>query len=363
MRELRFIIALSIVAIFNTSCNKKETGKEKVSDNIIHIEDSIHYSIPELARLCDELKLDIQKVNIGDCNLHVEIEGDGIPIVLINGGPGGTHHGFHPNFSKISKNHKIIYYDQRGTGLSDFKKGKGYSFEQAVNDLENLRVQLDIQKWVVCGFSYGGGLAQFYSAKYPENVLRMILISSLPLFESKNFVSEQEIHLSELEKKKKNELIKEFINGKLKMKSFLYNLDLNGDWKRQNYYKPSKKEMIRKALYEWINDKNFNSDMSASYALYDFKGIFKDCPIPTIIFEGKNDLTWGSKKANVFRLNHPNAKYVLFEHSAHAPHKDEPKKFFSELRKFTTTLQPSSMDQINEWKARILRKLELNNSK
>lgn len=346
--------------VVNLACTNNHEDKEVASDGIIHLEDTIHYSIPNLPRLCNDLELDIQNVNIGDCNLYVEMEGSGIPIVLINGGPGGTHHSFHPAFSKIKSNHKIIYYDQRGTGLSDFEKGKGYSFIQAVDDLENLRIKLNISKWVVCGFSYGGGLAQFYTARYPENVLGMVLISSLPLFENKAFINEQEKYLSQIEKDKKNEIIKIYLNGKLKMKPFLYNLTLNGDWKRQNYYKPSKEEMIRSALYEWINDDDFNSVMSESYSTYNFKRVFDNCPIPTLILEGKNDLTWGTKKANVFKSNHPNAKYVSFEHSAHNIFMDEPEKFFLTLNEFTASLeQPVSPLLVNHWKAEVLRKLEL----
>jgi len=358
-RHLKGII--SMIILVNMSCEDTVLNKEIASDRIVHIEDSIHYSIPKLPRLCNYTENDIQAVNIGDCNLFVEIEGSGIPIVVINGGPGGTHHSFHPTFSKIKNNHKIIYYDQRGTGQSDFEKGEGYSFKQTIDDLENLRVKLNISKWAVCGFSYGGGLAQFYTALHPENVLGMVLISSLPLFESNDFVDQQEKYLSQLEKDKKNEIIKEFINGKLKMKPFLYNLALNGDWKRQNYYKPSKEEMVRSSLYEWINDKDFNSLMSESYAAYNFKGVFDDCPIPTIIFEGEKDLTWGTKKATIFKANHPNAEYVLFEHSAHQIFIDEPEKFFSKLNNFTTSIQPSSPDLVNEWKERISRQLELQN--
>lgn len=355
------IVLLVVVTMVNLSCAKKLVHKEIASDNIIHIEDTIHYSVPELPRICNELELDTLTVNIGNCNLYVEFEGEGIPIVLVNGGPGGTHHYFHPNFSKIKNDHKIIYYDQRGTGQSDFEKGNGYSFEQAVDDLENLRIQLGISKWVVCGYSYGGGLAQFYSIKYPENVLGLVLISSLPLLENKNFIDEQEKYLSELEKNKKNEIIKEFINGKLEMKAFLYNLALNGDWKRQKYYKPSKEEMIRSALYEWVNDEDFNSKMSKSYSKYNFKNVFDNCPIPTIIFEGKQDLTWGSKKAAIFKANHPNAQYFLFEHSAHQIFISEPKEFFSVLSNFTASIKPSSQGLINAWKEQISGKFELHN--
>ena len=188
--KIRQLLLLAIL-IF-TSCNKSVPNSETVFDNISHIEDKIHYEVPRLERLCDSLELIKIYIDIGECKLFCEIEGEGTPLVLINGGPGGTHHYFHPWFTNVSKHHKIIYYDQRGTGLSDFKKGEGYSFNQAIEDLEKLRLELGIQKWIVCGYSYGGGLAQRYALKYKESVLGMILISSLPMLPNETFNDDQE---------------------------------------------------------------------------------------------------------------------------------------------------------------------------
>mgnify|MGYP001797879117 FL=1 len=99
---------------------------------------------------------------------------------------------------------------------------------------------------------------------------------------------------------------------------------LNGDWKRQNFHKPTEEQMIRSALYEWVNDRNFNSIMSKSAKQYEFKGLFKNCPLPILLMEGKYDLTWGSEKAVIFRQEFPNAKYAFFEDSGHGIFKDEP---------------------------------------
>jgi pimeloyl-ACP methyl ester carboxylesterase len=50
----------------------------------------------------------------------------------------------------------IIYYDQRGCGISEYRDGKGYSVDQAVDDLERLRETLKIKQWSVLGHSYVG---------------------------------------------------------------------------------------------------------------------------------------------------------------------------------------------------------------
>lgn len=352
-----FLSTFLIAAFHVVWCQDAQNGQETVLDSITHLEDRIYYVVPELPRLCDSVDSVKERVDIGGCSLFVEMEGDGIPVVLINGGPGGTHHYFHPWFSGIRENHRVIYYDQRGTGLSDFNPQKGYTFRQAVEDLEKLRKKLKIPQWVVCGFSYGGGLAQMYSATYPEHVLGMVLISPLPLFESEHFVSEQEKYFSEPEKKKKNDLVREYLKGSLSLEAFIYNLRLNGDWKRQNYYKPSEDEMIRTALYEWVNDADFNSVMSEDCGRYDLRGVFENCPLPTLIYEGRNDLTWGGKKAASFKDSHPLAKLIVFEDAAHMVFRDVPAEFFSSLTKFTRSIQPPERAQVLAWKEQIAKKL------
>ena len=124
-----------LLLFFFLSCGRTEQIRETVQDRVLHLEDSIHNSVPSLPMLCDELNYSSQYEDIDGCKLYVEIKGEGIPIVLINGGPGGTHHTFHPWFTELEENHKVIYYDQRGTGQSDFEAGDGYSFTQAIRDL------------------------------------------------------------------------------------------------------------------------------------------------------------------------------------------------------------------------------------
>lgn len=325
--------------------SQKRAGRERAMDRIVHVEDGIIRDIPQVPRLCDSMAIQKGKIDIGDCNLYCEQEGEGIPLVLINGGPGGTHHCFHPHFSRAKDFARIIYYDQRGCGLSDYKPDKGYTVNQAVDDLERLRKALGIDQWVVLGFSYGGILAQCYTTKYPQNVKGLVMVASSLGFLDLSPSRDQEF-ISDQEREKLDQIRR---TPGLSMAQAIYNLHLNGDWKRQNYYRPSREDLARMALYEWVHDKDFRNPGPSENEV-DLLGIFECCPIPTLILEGKWDMTWSADKPQRFKKNHPNARLVIFNESAHSIFQDEPEAFFAELRHFLSELPAISDNGLTKWK-------------
>jgi len=368
-RHTRYTLVLGLILFLVFSCSKSKEpdlpemdpeDRESILDRNVFIEPELITDIPQVERWCDRLDLKKHRINVGDAKLYVEEEGSGMPLVLINGGPGGTHHYFHPWFSKAKKYARVIYYDQRGCGLSDFEPGEeGYSVHQAVEDLDAIRRALEIDKWVVLGYSYGGFLAQYYTVNYPENAAGLILVGSSPGMRADTGKSRQSQFLSEEEKARLKEIQKEVrklsekndFSRKELIQIILYNNFLNGDWKRQHFYKPFKERLAQIALYEWDHDENFNSIMSRSKGTVDLSGVFDKCPIPTLIMEGKYDLTWGKKKPKVLKGNHPNAEMVFFENAGHGIYNEDPKRFFSVLKDFIKNLPDVPEEDIAAYRA------------
>jgi Predicted hydrolases or acyltransferases (alpha/beta hydrolase superfamily) len=344
----------------------------------VNIEDEIVMDLPAVPPYCDELDLDARYVNIGDCNLYIEEEGEGVPMVILHGGPGSTHHDFHPHFSRAKNFAKVIYYDQRGCGFSDYEPGEGgYSVEQAVNDLEKLRQALGIEKWIVLGHSYGGYLAQRYAIEYPESVMGLILVTAMPGLRDTvglegvvhkleptrqyDYISEEEMkRMKEIRAEISNLVKEEKIPPEKAVEIWLYNNQLNGDWKRQNFYRPTEEEMTRSALYGWKHDgvfnefflgrPGFNWIMSMDAGKVDLEGAFEDCPMPTLIIEADWDLTWNTDKPQKMQENHPGSEMVVFQSSGHSPFADDPEKFFNLLEEFVTTLPEISQKDVLKWK-------------
>jgi len=346
-------LALVVLAVLTVSCStepalQEPTHGESILDKTSHVEPRLLTEIPAALRWCDRITgLEKRRINVGDAELYVEVEGQGTPIVLINGGPGGTHHYFHPWFSRLKKNAAVVYYDQRGCGLSDFKSGeKGYSVEQAVEDLDAVRKALGFKKWIVLGYSYGGFLAQLYTVLHPENVAGLVLLGASPGMRADDGPSRQDEFVTEAERTRMKELrpeLREYAKAhdlpRQKMIELsIYNNFINGDWKRQNFYRPSPERLAQGALYEWVNDNNFNGILGQTEGRWDFTGAFVKNPIPTLILEGKWDLTWGEKKRVNLQGNHPGSQMVVFENAGHGIYDEAPDEFFRVLKKFITDL-------------------------
>jgi proline iminopeptidase len=113
--------------------------------------------------------------------LYVQIAGQGqTPCVFVHGGPGAGSY----SFEKLGGNHledqlRLIYYDQRGSGRSGSPTRPNYSMARMVQDLEELRQHLGLERWVLMAHSFGGTIATAYAAKYPARVQALVLVNAV----------------------------------------------------------------------------------------------------------------------------------------------------------------------------------------
>lgn len=109
--------------------------------------------------------------------VYVEESGNpvGIPVLFCHGGPGGASYAAHRCFYDPEL-YRIIILDQRGCGHSTPHAGlQNNSTWDLVKDIETIRRQLNIDKWVVAGGSWGSTLALVYAINHCERVLGLIL--------------------------------------------------------------------------------------------------------------------------------------------------------------------------------------------
>lgn len=119
-------------------------------------------------------------VRVGDTSLWLEEQGTGEPVLLLAGGPAGSHVIFHPAFDALAERHQVIYVDYRGRGRSEpVEDPRTVTFAGDVADVAGLIRALGLGAVNLYGFSYGGMVAQALALDHPELVKRLVLANTL----------------------------------------------------------------------------------------------------------------------------------------------------------------------------------------
>jgi pimeloyl-ACP methyl ester carboxylesterase len=110
-----------------------------------------------------------------DISLHVDIQGQGFPLLGLHG-----HPGFGRNLSvfadHLSTRFQIFAPDLRGYGRSRCQ-GK-FTMQDHLDDLEALLDRFQIEKCLVLGWSLGGILAMELALRLPQRISGLILIAT-----------------------------------------------------------------------------------------------------------------------------------------------------------------------------------------
>jgi proline iminopeptidase len=105
---------------------------------------------------------------------------DGKPAVVLHGGPGSGATPWWRRFFDPAR-YRVVLLDQRGCGRSepnacdDRRALEDNTTAHLVADLERLRTQLGIDRWLVFGASWGSTLGLAYAVEHPERVSELVL--------------------------------------------------------------------------------------------------------------------------------------------------------------------------------------------
>ena len=100
---------------------------------------------------------------------------EGIPAVLLHGGPGSGSSVRQRGIMDAAR-FRIVQFDQRGCGRSTPLGETLHNHTDAlIEDIEALRRHLGIERWLVCGGSWGAALALAYAGRHRDRVSGVLL--------------------------------------------------------------------------------------------------------------------------------------------------------------------------------------------
>jgi len=116
-------------------------------------------------------------------NIAYQVSGQGPALVLCHA-MANDHRMYDEHREAFSKSHRLITFDQRGSGYSDhppFDEGPEsyYTVEKFGDDLKAVVDHLGINRVTTLGFSKGAVAALSFSTRWPERLDRLILASAM----------------------------------------------------------------------------------------------------------------------------------------------------------------------------------------
>ena len=269
--------------------------------------------------------------------------GDGkINVLLLHGGPGQTHEYFEI-FSKFlpAAGITIYYYDQFGSYYSQTPTQQQLSdtsiwkISRYVDEVEQVRKGLHLNKLFVYGHSYGALLALAYTFRYQNHVEGLIFSDMNP--NQQNFgkdislTSEKTDSIlsytpsyKELMRRKKNmqpydTALYDNVFEQSFTRNFVVRLDsLSDDLVRTKKHK-------NQEVAEKIGPSTFSLDYSS---------MIKKIDIPTLLISGKYDFIIRPEEMKSLSRNFKNANYYVTPKGGHLCFVDDSINYFPALIKF-----------------------------
>lgn len=110
---------------------------------------------------------------------------DGIPLLVLHGGPGAGHDYLEP-LEALAADRPVVFYDQLGCGRSDQPDDPSlWRLERFVAEVSRVREALGLERMHLFGQSWGGWLGIEYLLSHPRGVVSLVLAStsaSIPQF-------------------------------------------------------------------------------------------------------------------------------------------------------------------------------------
>jgi pimeloyl-ACP methyl ester carboxylesterase len=122
------------------------------------------------------------KINRNGVGIYYEVHGSGPPLLLTHG-YSSTSAMWQGQIEALSKRHKLVLWDMRGHGQSDYPDDPtAYSEALTVADMAALLDEVGAHSATVGGLSLGGYMSLAFYRVHPERVSALLIIDTGPGF-------------------------------------------------------------------------------------------------------------------------------------------------------------------------------------
>ena len=281
-------------------------------------------------------------------NVWYRVVGDGeaggkLPLLCLHGGPGATHDYLEPLEKMAKTGRRVIFYDQLGAGNSDHPHDPSmWTVGLYVQELGVVWRALGLNRVHLLGQSWGGMLAMEYALTQPAGLASLIVADSPASMIQ--WVAEANRLRADLPPDAQQALLKHEAAGTTDSAEYqqamlvfyrrhLCRLDPWPDCFNRTFEKMGQ-------YPEVYNTMNGPSEFYVTGVIKDWDIVDRldEIRVPTLVTSGRYDEATPAIAETVHQ-SIKGSEWVLFEHSAHLAHAEEPERYMRVLGEFLTRVE------------------------
>lgn len=260
-------------------------------------------------------------------------------VVVLHGGPGFTHDYLADDLLPLAETHRVIHYDQRGSGRSSLvADADGLDARRFADDLEAVRLHFGLERLTLLGHSWGAAVAALYAMRYPQRVERLILVGPMPLRKealTASFARVRQSGDAEWQRTLRTRGQALIANpGDAELCRAFYET-----WFTPFFGNASARTRSRGDFCAGTPESRRNKTVSVdrytmpSLGDFDWRGELGGVTSPSLIVHGTADVI-PADSSREWAAALPNARLVLLDGIGHFPYLESPEQFFPAVRAF-----------------------------
>jgi proline iminopeptidase len=258
-----------------------------------------------------------------------------VPLLVIHGGPGFSHH-YLLTLTALADERPVIFYDQLDSGNSD-RPGDpaNWTVERFVDEVDHVRNALGLHRLVVLGSSWGGSVAAAYASRRPPGLAGLVLAS--PLISTERWIADNTAYREQLPAETQKILDEHEAAGTADSAEYqeavmaFYTRHLN----RMDPWPEELNRSFELANFDLYVTMWGNTEFNATGTLKDFD-VSDDLgriEAPTLMICGEHDEATPAACRD-FAAKIPDARVEIVEGASHTAHLEQRDAYMAKLRAF-----------------------------
>jgi proline iminopeptidase len=264
----------------------------------------------------------------------VERGADGLPLLVLHGGPSLDHHMFGDYLDPLGDEFQLVLVDQRSQGLSDSAPTETWTLERMAADVGELAEAMGFDRYATLGHSYGAFVVLQQAVDRPGHAAATIVSSGA---HSVRYLAAVEANLAAFEPVELREQVTQSWAREQVAQTAAECDALLHDQLPFHFADPRDPripEFERRTAGMVASPHVLRHFATADYGGIEVEDRLGDVTQPTLVLSGRHDRTCVVAAGEAIAAGIPHAEFLVLEDSGHMTYAEENEAYLGAVRRF-----------------------------